>query len=217
MKIEFASKIVRASTTRPLLLSGLALAMTMSASSGAFAQCTTSSAVNTGVFGPFLGTLLTSSASASGAAAGALAGALGNLSTAFQTQQGSAFVSAPSDPRPDQPGGGVWVRGVGGEVTNKFNTSSNSNISLNFPGIPGLSGTAAQNQNCLGSVHESFAGLQVGQDISRLNWGGWNIHVGTTAGYLASHAFANTGGTTDYEVPFFGGYLVATYGASSPM
>jgi opacity protein-like surface antigen len=209
MNIDRFSKAVWVPKIRPRLLQGLAVAMAISASSGAFAQCTTSSSVQTGVFGPALGSLLTSSSAASGAAAGALAGALGNLSTAFQTQQGSAFVSAPSDPKPDQPGGGVWVRGVGGEVTNKFSTSSNSNISLNFFGA---TGTAAQNQNCLGSVHESFAGLQVGQDIARLNWGGWNVHVGTTAGYLASHAFASNGGATDYEVPFFGGYLVATHG-----
>jgi opacity protein-like surface antigen len=210
MKIEFASKIVNASTTRPLLLSSLALAMAMSASSGAFAACTSTVAPANSPLAPFL----TSSAAASGAAAGALAGSLGNLSTAFQTQQGSAFVSAPSDPKPDQPGGGVWVRGVGGEVTNKFstNTVSNLSIAIVFPPFFNIQESAAANINCPGSVHESFAGVQVGQDISRLNWGGWNVHVGLTSGYLASHAFANTGGATDYEVPFFGGYLVATYG-----
>jgi opacity protein-like surface antigen len=199
------------------LLPGLAFAVAMSASSGAFAQCTTSSSTQTGNIGSFLVPLLSSSAAASGAASGALAGALGNLSTAFQTQQGSAFVSAPNDPKPDQPGGGVWVRGVGGEVTNKFSTSSNANLSLNVNLNFGffqlqLNGAAAQTQNCPGRVHESFAGVQVGQDIARLNWGGWNVHVGTTAGYLGSHAFASNGGATDYEVPFLGTYLVATHG-----
>jgi opacity protein-like surface antigen len=209
MNFDCFSKMARPHKIRPRLLQGLALAMAMSASSEAFAQCTTlGTPAASGPFGGILASFLTSSSAASGAAAGALAGALGNLSTAFQTQQGSAFVSAPSDPKPDQPGGGVWVRGVGGEVTNKFSTNSNSKIDLEFLGTS----SASQNQNCLGSVHENFAGLQVGQDISRLNWGGWNVHVGTTAGYLGSHAVASNGGAQDYEVPFFGGYLVATHG-----
>lgn len=208
MNVDCFKKIGTSHKVRPRLLQGLALAVAMSASSGAFAQCTVTSGTATGFFGP----LLLSSAGASSAASGALAGALGNLSTAFQTQQGSAFVSAPNDPKPDQPGGGVWVRGVGGEVTNKFSTSVNSNGSLVFAAFPFFNGTAAQTQNCLGSVHESFAGVQVGQDISRLNWGGWNVHLGTTAGYLGSHAFASNGGATDFEVPFLGTYLVATYG-----
>jgi hypothetical protein len=53
---------------------------------------------------------------------------------------------------------------------------------------------------------------QVGQDISRLNWGGWNVHVGITAGYLASRSTDNSGGSTNFEAPFFGGYAVATHG-----
>jgi hypothetical protein len=51
-----------------------------------------------------------------------------HIGTAFLTQQGSAFVSAPNDPRPDQPGGGVWMRGVGGEVTNKFTATATGNV-----------------------------------------------------------------------------------------
>ncbi len=61
-------------------------------------------------------------------------------------------------------------------------------------------------------MHETFSGTQVGQDISRLNWNGWNLHVGTTAGYLSSHATDNSGGVTDFQVPFLGTYLVATHG-----
>src|SRR5579872_3113156 len=189
------------------VLPGLAFALALSGSSSAFAQCAISS-IQTNIFT----NLFSNYASAVAASSGGIAGALGNLNTAFQTQQGSAFVSAPSDPKPDQPGGGVWVRGVGGEVNNKFTTNSNATVfnnqSVGF--IP--NGTFTQNSNCSGSVHESFAGMQVGQDISRLNWGGWNVHVGATSGYLASHAFANNGGSSDFEVPFVGGYVVATYG-----
>jgi hypothetical protein len=61
-------------------------------------------------------------------------------------------------------------------------------------------------------VKQSFGGLQVGQDISRLNWNGWNFHVGTTAGYLGSHANDGIGDTANFEIPFVGGYAVATYG-----
>jgi opacity protein-like surface antigen len=195
-------------SARRRILPGLAFALAISASSGAFAQCSVTASSGGANF--FSSSFLTY-AGAVASSSGAIAGALGNLNTAFQTQQGSAFVSAPSDPKPDQPGGGVWTRAVGGEVTNKFSTSSNATVNIPaqfFP--PGA--IATQSTNCRGSVHETFAGMQVGQDISRLNWGGWNIHVGTTAGYLASHAFANNGGTSDFEVPFVGGYLVATHG-----
>ncbi len=54
--------------------------------------------------------------------------------------------------------------------------------------------------------------MQVGTDISRLNVWNWNVHVGVTSGYLGSHAFANNGSASDFEVPFLGGYVVATYG-----
>jgi opacity protein-like surface antigen len=149
-------------------------------------------------------------AAAGGAAAGSFAGALGNMSTAFLSQQGSAFVSAPGDPKPNQPGGGVWVRGVGGEVTNKF--TSNATGTVVAPGGFGAFLNTQATATCPGSVRETFAGVQVGQDIARLNWGGWNLHWGTTAGYLSSHATDNTGGSTNFEVPFLGTYLVATYG-----
>jgi opacity protein-like surface antigen len=198
-----------------IVLAGLAFAMTISTGSGAFAQnCTTTLA---GPGAPFFGAQLTAAAAAGGAAAGAFAGALGNMSTAFLSQQGSAFVSAPGDPKPDQPGGGVWVRGVGGEVTNKFSSNSTGTIISAAGGAPFFPPAGALNTqataNCPGSVRADFAGVQVGQDIAKLNiGGGWNVHLGTTAGYLGSRATASTGATSDFEVPFLGTYLVATRG-----
>jgi opacity protein-like surface antigen len=197
-----------------ILLSGFAFAMAISTGSGAFAQnCTTTT---TGPGAPFFGAQLTTAAAAGGAAAGAFAGALGNMSTAFLSQQGSAFVSAPGDPKPDQPGGGVWVRGVGGEVTNKFSSSSTGTITSAAGGPPFFPPAGALNTqataNCPGSVRETFAGMQVGQDVARLNWSGWNVHLGTTAGYLSSNATASTGAKSDFQVPFLGTYLVATRG-----
>jgi opacity protein-like surface antigen len=187
-------------------IASFAFAFAISTSSAAFAQCTSTA---TGPGTPIFGAQFTAIAAAGGAASGSFAGALGNISTAFLTQQGSAFVSAPGDPKPDQPGGGVWIRGVGGEVTNKFSSSATGNLNAGiFNPILGTQTTS----NCAGSVRQSFGGTQVGQDISRLNWGGWNVHVGTTAGYLASRSTDNSGGSTNFEVPFFGGYAVATYG-----
>lgn len=186
------------------LLAGIAISMALSTS--AFAQnCTTTT---TGPGAPLFGGQLATAAAAGGAASGSFAGALGNLATAFLSQQGSAFVSAPGDPKPDQEGGGVWARAVGGQVTNKF--SSNATGALNAPLVPVFNTNATA--NCPGSVSQNFAGLQVGQDISRLNIRGWNVHLGTMAGYLASHSTDSTGGTTDFDVPFIGTYLVATYG-----
>jgi opacity protein-like surface antigen len=145
-------------------------------------------------------------ATGSSSAAASISSAIGTANTAFLGQQGSAFVSAPGDPQPNQAGGGVWVRSVAGELTEKF--SSSSNIAVSGP----LASTASI--NCSGSVHETYSGLQVGQDIARLNWSGWNVHLGTTAGYLASQSFDNLGNQnrTDFEVPFLGTYLLATHG-----
>jgi opacity protein-like surface antigen len=191
---------IRLGAGKSRILAGFAFAMALSTATSAFAQCTGTA---TGALAP----QLLGAAAAGGAAAGSFSGALGNLATAFLSQQGSAFVSAPGDPKPDQEGGGVWTRGVGGQVTNTF--TSNATGTITSP--VGFFNSQA-NVTCPGSVRETFAGMQVGQDISRLNINGWNVHLGTMAGYLASHATDSTGGTSDFDVPFFGTYVVATYG-----
>jgi outer membrane autotransporter protein len=200
---------IRLGARKGRILAGFAFAMAITTGPAAFAQCT-SVATGPGAGPPAnFGPQFTAIASAGGAASGSFAGALGNLSTAFLTQQGSAFVSAPNDPKPDQPGGGVWIRGVDGEVTNKFTSNATGNVNAGiFNPVLGTQATS----NCAGSVRETFTGTQVGQDISRLNVSGWNLHLGTTAGYLSSHATDNAGGVTDFQVPFLGAYLVATHG-----
>src|SRR5258706_14617471 len=45
---------------------------------------------------------------------GTVAASIHSANTAFLAQS-SAFVAAPPNPAPDQPGGGVWARGVGGQ------------------------------------------------------------------------------------------------------
>jgi opacity protein-like surface antigen len=190
---------VRCVARRGRLFSAVAFVMACSASS-AFAQnCTTT---QTGTFIPNIGNL----AVPAGAAGAALSGAIGNVNTAFLTQQGSAFVSAPSNPLPDQPGGGVWARGIGGEVNLKT-TSNSTGVSTTAAGVVNTASTGCNN-----SQHESFAGLQVGADIARLNWSGWNVHLGTTAGYLGAKSTDNNGFSDKFQVPFWGTYLVATKG-----
>jgi opacity protein-like surface antigen len=178
------------------------------ASTGALAQAPTPPPANCTVTGA--GALGAAGAAqlgiAPGAASAALAGAIGNVNTAFLAQQGSAFVSAPANPAPDQPGGGVWARGIGGEATLK-STSTSTGTGVVAGGTVG-----APTINCDNHQHENFAGVQVGADIARLNWSGWNVHLGTTAGYLGANSMDNNGFSNTYQVPFFGTYLVATKG-----
>jgi opacity protein-like surface antigen len=201
----------QARAVRGKVLAGTAFVAMLSASSGAFAQappppapptpnCTVSQTGFT-----LNNQLLIIPA---GGAAAAVAGAIGNVNTAFLTQQGSAFVSAPANPAPDQPGGGVWGRAIGGEVNLKTTSNSTSTNTINATGAV-VNNTAA---SCNNQSHESFAGVQVGADIARLNWSGWNVHLGTTAGYLGSKDTDNNGFSNTIQVPFFGTYLVATKG-----
>jgi opacity protein-like surface antigen len=140
------------------------------------------------------------------AASAALAGTIGNVNTVFLNQQGSAFVSAPANAQPDQPGGGVWGRAVGGEANLKSASESKAEVATQN-GVVNNTTTA-----CANSQHESFAGVQLGADIARLNWSGWNVHLGTTAGYLGSKETDNNGFSNTFQVPFFGTYLAATKG-----
>jgi len=141
-----------------------------------------------------------------GAASAALAGTIANVNTVFLNQQGSAFVSAPADAQPDQPGGGVWGRAVGGEVDLK-STSTSTGVTSISNGSTNVATTT-----CANSQHQNFAGVQLGADVARLNWGGWNVHVGTTAGYLGTKETDNNGFNNTFQVPFFGNYVAATHG-----
>jgi len=142
--------------------------------------------------------------------------------TAFLTQS-SAFVSAPANPTPNQQGGGVWTRGVVGQVDVK-SASSNALVLQAPPGTTLVTGS----EPCSTLVRASFDGIQLGSDIARLNINGWNLHVGATAGSLylnnsivdgAPLAASFTGNTTlqvpfdsSSQVPFIGAYATATNG-----
>jgi opacity protein-like surface antigen len=210
----FVAKSCGAQGSKNIILAGATLTLALSASTGAMAQfppqpapvptVNCSTPVQTGI------TInnIAQFAAPTAAAGAALAGAIGNVSTAFLTQQGSAFVSAPANPVPDQPGGGVWARGVGGEVT--VRSTSNSTVTTTPTAGGAAVNTAAT--SCNNSERDTFAGIQAGADIARLNWSGWNVHLGTTAGYLASKSNDSFGFNNKIEVPFFGTYLVATKG-----
>ena len=187
--------------SRGRILAGLAFMMACSGSSAAFAQAANCTTAQSG-FG--IGNIQNLAVPA-GAASAAIAGAIGSVNSVFLTQQGSAFVSAPANPVPDQPGGGIWTRAVGGEAdvrSTSVSTGSGTTI-----GGPNTSTTT-----CANSQHDNFAGAQVGADIARLNWNGWNVHLGTTAGYLGSKETDNNGFSNTIQVPFIGTYLVATKG-----
>jgi outer membrane autotransporter protein len=152
-----------------------------------------------------------------------LGGTITAASTAFLLQS-TAFIGSPLNPQPDQQGGGIWVRGVGGNVDVK--SSTNTVVSA-----AGVSATVS----CLQKVDETFAGVQIGRDLGILNVSGWNFHWGVTAGYLVTNAHLTSGAFSFTEtfgpaagevagggpfnsatnIPFIGAYAAATYNGFS--
>src|SRR5215471_17943805 len=100
------------------------------------------------------------------ASVGTLVTSINSVNTAFLTQS-SAFIGSPPNPQPDQEGGGVWVRGVGGHLSASTN-STTGNISFGTPQSGGV--------NCDSHTRQDFAGVQIGADFARLNVNGWNLH-----------------------------------------
>jgi opacity protein-like surface antigen len=196
---------------------GVALAASLFAASGALAQnCPPATAGSSNVF-PI-------AASISGVAS-MINASITATSTAFLLQS-SSFIGSPPNAAPDQQGGGIWVRGVGGEVSVKSGTSSNGVVTNAATGGVLLGPLTIA---CSQKVNEDFAGVQFGSDIARLNVSGWNFHLGTTAGVLGSRgtlsggAYAYTdpatllpagGGSfnSSTQVPFVGVYAAATKG-----
>jgi len=193
-------------------LAAAAFAMVLAASTGAMAQnCTVGNIAGPagtgnppGTLGPGAG-ILGQMASATSAQ---IATATSDTNTIFQAGQGSAFVSSPANPPPDSPGGGIWTRVTGGQATV---TGSSTTQTLNQSLPNGLNQTTTV--GCANQIREQFAGFQMGADTAKLNWNGWNLHLGTTAGYLQSNSNSlNNAFTSNFEVPFVGIYAVATYG-----
>src|SRR5262245_29643986 len=61
--------------------------------------------------------------------ASAIAATITAANTAFLTHS-TAFVSAPASPSPDSQGGGVWIRGVGGESTMKGSEAISTSVAV---------------------------------------------------------------------------------------
>ncbi len=145
--------------------------------------------------------------------ANAISGAVTAANTAFLTQS-TAFVSAPGNPKPDLEGAGIWIRGVGGDLTLKSSTQVTGTLTPN-PTAVGNPATGAT--TCNSQFHQTFAGFQLGQDVADLNFGsGWNLHLGTTAGYLETSGNITEGNiqggafNSTTEAPFVGSYGVLT-------
>jgi hypothetical protein len=182
------------------------LALTLFCASAARAQCVTAGpAASSPGMAPWTGAIASGSASAA-----ALVSSINSVNTAFLTQS-SAFIGSPPNPQPDQQGGGVWTRSVGGHVDYGTSTTA-GNINLNGP-LPG-------GVTCNTRSREDFIGVQVGADIARLNANGWNLHAGLTTGFLGSSTQDATpqgpnppGNLSNtLQVPFVGLYGAASYG-----
>jgi opacity protein-like surface antigen len=139
------------------------------------------------------------------ATANSIVSTISNIDTAFLAQ-GSAFVGSPKSDTADFTAGGAWVRGIGGRVDTN-STGTVANVAIAGAPLPG-------NVVCNTSVHQTYAGVQVGQDIGKLNLGGTgeNVHFGVTAGYVGSSATDTNGGSGSIQAPFIGFYSVLTYG-----
>src|SRR5262245_28708156 len=92
---------------------GTTIAFGLLQSSAAWAECRDNFAVG-GVALPELASLLPFG---QGGSVNSLVSVINTVNTSFLTST-SAFVSAPGGPRPDQQGGGVWIRGMAGTVDN---------------------------------------------------------------------------------------------------
>lgn len=182
-----------------------ALTVSLFAATGAQAQCTSTvpgGAVPAANLAPF----------AMGGSVNALLSAINATNTLFLTES-TAFIGSPTNPQPNQIGGGVWSSAIGGEQTTRGTTTSN---------YSGLGAANPGNVNCRTSTQLSFGGVQVGTDISNLNVGGWDLHGGSMLGYMgatgqdttSSGAFNPSGGTSsdNLQIPFVGAYGVATKG-----
>jgi opacity protein-like surface antigen len=141
---------------------------------------------------------------------GSLVSSIHSTNTAFLTQS-SALIGSPPNPQPDQPGGGAWARGIGGHLT-YGTTATAGNINFGGP-IPG-------NLICNTRTPQDFAGVQIGTDVARLNVNGWNLHAGSTVGYLglktqdATPAGLNPPASfrDNLQIPFVGAYVAVSNG-----
>jgi opacity protein-like surface antigen len=144
----------------------------------------------------------------------AAASVVGTVNTAFLPSGSALLSSAPSGP-PDQQGGGVWTRTVGGTVETKADTTFSALLTVMPPTGPSFPAPFAI--SCRASVKQDFVGFEAGHDIAVLNTGGWDWHFGALAGYVGakvepsqSFGIAGQGGT--FNAPSAGLYTAFSRG-----
>ena len=128
--------------TKSAILGASALVAMLFSGSAAQAQCTPNGVNITNVPPPVNGVVANAAVMAVAnvsASVGALVSSINSVDTVFLTQS-SAFIGSPTNPQPDQQGGGVWARGVGGHLTYDT-TATAGNISFGGP----VAGTIACN------------------------------------------------------------------------
>jgi opacity protein-like surface antigen len=133
----------------------------------------------------------------------ALVSVFNTANTAFLTQS-TAFIGSPANPKPNEMGGGIWARGIGGSIKTEA-------TGIGTADVPGLTG----NVTCNTTARVNFVGYQAGRDIAKLNIDGWNLHTGGTVGYVETRATdlsPGGTGTANSQIPFFGWYGAATKG-----
>jgi outer membrane autotransporter protein len=143
-----------------------------------------------------------------GGPAASISSVVSSIAT-LQAQGSSPFVVATPTQAPDQLGGGVWARGIGGSVRDT--------APITGPTFVGGKASLELTTDC--RVRQGFAGAQVGADVANLNLGGsgGTLHVGLTSGFLEGSAtIDNISGSppqaSDFQLPFFGPYATLTYG-----
>jgi hypothetical protein len=170
------------------------------------AQCN-STATGSVVVGTTNAAILNAVSGGVSSTSGAILGAINTMDTAFLAQ-GSAFVTSPGNPKPDQLASGVWTRAVGGQAAiTSTGTSNGAQIfGVNVPGTT----------TCASKVREEYGGVQAGMDLGKVNLGGSgaNIYFGVTGGYAESSSRDNgVPNSAATQAVFGGGYATMSYGS----
>ena len=201
--------LAKSAKTKSLALGAVAFVVVLFSGSAARAQCTSVGLNGLNATAPVVAQAAGMAVANVSASIGALVTSINSVNTAFLTQS-SALIGSPANPLPEQQGGGVWARGIGGHLSTDT-TATAGNINFGTP----QQGSIICNTRTL----EDFAGLQIGTDFARLNVNGWNLHAGSTVGYLGSKTQDATPGLSppanfrdSLQIPFAGVYGAASYG-----
>jgi len=203
------TKLANTIKIRSSVLGAGAFVLVLFSGSAAQAQCTSVGLNGLNAAAPIVAQAAGMAVANVSASVGTLITSINSVNTAFLTQS-SAFVGSPANPQPDQLGGGIWARGVGGHL-GAGTTATAGNINFGTP----QQGSITCNTRTL----QDFAGVQIGTDFARLNVNGWNLHAGSTVGYLGSRTQDATPGLNPpasfrdgLQIPFVGFYGAASYG-----